>query len=186
MSDHITISGVIGTVPRLTFGKNGTPITSFRLASRQSHHDKIKDEWIVDESCWYSVTTYRQLATNAGKSLGRGEHVVVTGRLVISQWTNAEKSGTSVEIVAESVGHDLTWYTTTPVRSGAPARFSAEQTAAEQTGSDLTGPEPVESFESADSFAAYEADPDPIDRSGDGFVPMDTDADRDAYARLDS
>ena len=186
MSDHITISGVIGTVPRLTFGKNGAPITSFRLASRQSHRDKAKDEWIVDESCWYSVTTYRQLATNAGKSLSKGEHVVVTGRLVVRHWTNAEKSGTSVEIIADSVGHDLTWYTTTPVRSGPPARASAEQPGAEPTGSDLTGPEPVESFESADSFAAYEADPDPIDRSGDGFIPVDADADQDAYARLDS
>ncbi|TFD14856.1 single-stranded DNA-binding protein [Cryobacterium sp. TMT1-2-2] len=176
MSDSITISGVIGTVPHLTFGKNGTPITSFRLASRQSHRDKAKDEWIVDESCWYSVTTFRQLATNAGKSLSKGEHVVVTGRLVIRQWNNAEKSGTSVEIIADSVGHDLAWYTTTPVRSGVPARDAADQ----------TEPEPVESFASADSATAYETDPGPIDRSGDGFVPVDTDADQDAYARLDS
>ncbi|MDJ0377985.1 single-stranded DNA-binding protein [Cryobacterium sp. PH31-L1] len=176
MSDSITISGVIGTVPHLIFGKNGIPITSFRLASRQSHRDKAKDEWIVDESCWYSVTTFRQLATNAGKSLSKGEHVVVTGRLVIRQWNNAEKSGTSVEIIADSVGHDLAWYTTTPVRSGAPARAEATP----------TEPDPVEPFESAEAAAAYGADPGEIDRSGDGFVPVDTDADQDAYARLDS
>ncbi|SEN68058.1 single-stranded DNA-binding protein [Cryobacterium sp. TMT1-3] len=193
MSDQITISGVIGSVPRVIFGKNGTPITTFRLASRQSHRDKATDEWIVDESCWYSVTTFRQLAANAGKSLSKGEHVVVTGRLVVRKWSNAEKSGTSVEIIADSVGHDLAWYTTTPVRSGPPARAGAYQSVAEQNGAeqsgtdqagaDLTEPEPVES---ADSFAAYEAEPGRIDRSGDGFVPIDSDADQDAYARLDS
>ncbi|TFB76466.1 single-stranded DNA-binding protein [Cryobacterium glaciale] len=186
MSDQITISGVIGTVPRLTFGKNGAPITTFRVASRQSHRDKATDAWIVDESCWYSVTTFRQLAANAGKSLNKGEHVVVTGRLVIRQWTNAEKSGTSVEIMAESVGHDLTWYTTTPVRSAAPSRAGAERSSTEQTGSGPTESEPVESFESADSCAAYEAGPGPTERSGDGFIPADADADQDAYARLDS
>ena len=188
MSDHITISGVIGTVPRVTYGKNGSPITSFRLASRQSHRDKTTDEWIVDESCWYSVTTFRQLAANAGKSLGKGEHVVVTGRLVVRKWTTAEKSGTAVEIIAESVGHDLAWYTTTPVRSGPPVRAggSAEHPGSEQIGSDLSEPEPVEAFESAHSFAAYEAGPDPVDRTGDGFIPVDPDTDHDAYARLDS
>ncbi|MDJ0337127.1 single-stranded DNA-binding protein [Cryobacterium sp. PH31-O1] len=191
MSDHITISGVIGTVPRLTFDKNGSPITTFRLASRQTHRDKATNEWIVDESCWYSVTTFRQLAKNAGKSLNKGEHVLVTGRLVVSQWTNAEKSGTSVEILADSVGHDLTWYTTTPVRSAAPTRTGAEQGSADQSSADQSSaeqnePEPVELFESADSFAAYEADPGRSDLAGDGFVPTDNDADQDAFARLDS
>ncbi|TFD60645.1 single-stranded DNA-binding protein [Cryobacterium sp. Hh7] len=176
MSDHITISGVIGTDPSVTFGKNGTPITSFRLASRQSHHDQAKDEWIVDESCWYSVKTFRQLATNAGKSLNKGEHIVVTGRLVVRKWTNAEKSGTSVEIIADSVGHDLTWYTTTPVRSAAPSRTSTDQ----------AEPDPVESPESEESASAFEAERGQIDPAGDGFVPIDTDADVDAYARLDS
>ena len=176
MSDHITISGVIGTVPSVIFGKNGTAITSFRLASRQSHHDKATDAWIVDESCWYSVKTFRQLATNAGKSLNKGEHIVVTGRLVVRKWTNAEKSGTSVEIIADSVGHDLTWYTTTPVRSAAPSRTSTDQ----------AEPDPVESPESEESASAFEAERGQINPAGDGFVPIDTDADVDAYARLDS
>ncbi|TFD62728.1 single-stranded DNA-binding protein [Cryobacterium suzukii] len=176
MSDHITVSGIIGTVPRRSVGKNGAPITSFRLASRQSHRDRAKDEWVEDESSWYSVTTFRQLATNAASSLSKGQHVIVSGRLVIRRWTNAERSGIDVDILADALGHDLTWYTTTPVRSGASSHTPAEQ----------TGPEPVESAESAESATAYEAETAHIDRSEDGFVPIDTDADRDAYAPLDS
>ncbi|WP_158252289.1 single-stranded DNA-binding protein [Cryobacterium sp. Y29] len=176
MSDHITVSGIIGTVPRRSVGKNGAPITSFRLASRQSHLDRTKDEWVEDESSWYSVTTFRQLATNAASSLSKGQHVIVSGRLVIRKWSNAEKSGIDVDILADALGHDLTWYTTTPVRSSAPFGTPAE----------LTGPEPVEPAESAASATAYEAESSQIDRSDDGFVPIDIDADQDAYARLDS
>ncbi|TFD88949.1 single-stranded DNA-binding protein [Cryobacterium serini] len=179
MSDHITVSGIIGTVPRRSVAKNGAPITSFRLASRQSHRDRTKDEWVEDESSWYSVSTFRQLATNAASSLAKGQHVIVSGRLVIRRWTNAERSGIAVEILADALGHDLTWYTTMPVRSGASSRTPADQ----------TGPEPAdsaESAESAESAIAYEAESGHIDRSEDGFVPTDTDADRDAYARLDS
>ncbi|TFD25769.1 single-stranded DNA-binding protein [Cryobacterium lyxosi] len=176
MSDHITVSGIIGTVPRRSVGKNGAPITSFRLASRQSHLDRAKDEWVEDESSWYSVTTFRQLATNAASSLSKGQHVIVSGRLVIRTWSNAEKSGIDVDILADALGHDLTWYTTTPVRSDASSKTPAEQ----------TGPEQVEPAESAESATAYEAESRQIDRSDDGFVPIDIDADQDAYARLDS
>ncbi|WP_104128924.1 single-stranded DNA-binding protein [Cryobacterium sp. Y57] len=176
MSDHITVSGIIGTVPRRSVAKNGAPITSFRLASRQSHLDRAKDEWVEDESSWYSVTTFRQLATNAASSLSKGQHVIVSGRLVIRNWSNAEKSGIDVDIVADALGHDLTWYTTTPVRSDASSKIPPEQ----------TGPEPVEPAEYAELAIADEADSRQILRSDDGFIPIDADAAQDAYARLDS
>ncbi|WP_104177692.1 single-stranded DNA-binding protein [Cryobacterium sp. Y50] len=176
MSERITISGVIGTVPRRPFAKNGAPITSFRLASRQSHFDRAKDEWVDDNTSWYTVSTFRHLATNAAQSLSKGEHVVVTGKLFVRNWTNAERSGTDVDIVADAIGHDLAWYTTTPVRAGLPARAKSEQTESE----------PAESAESAESATAYEDDFRQLDGSADGFVPDATDADRDSFARLDS
>ncbi|MDJ0349264.1 single-stranded DNA-binding protein [Cryobacterium sp. PH29-G1] len=176
MNDYITVSGIIGTVPRRSVAKNGAPITSFRLASHRRHFDRAKNGWVDDDSSWYSVTTYRQLAANAGQSLNPGEHVIVTGRLVVRKWTNGERSGIDVEIIADAVGHDLTWYTTTPVRSGAPARAGAEQ----------FDPEPVESAESAESATAYREESEQSIQSEDGFVPSETDADRDSFARLDS
>ncbi|TFD73476.1 single-stranded DNA-binding protein [Cryobacterium gelidum] len=176
MSDQITVSGIIGTVPRRTVANNGAPITSFRLASRQRRFDRAKNNWVDDDTSWYSITTFRQLALNAAQSLHKGEHVIVTGRLLIRNWTNAERSGIDVEIVAVSVGHDLSWYTTTPVRSVAPARADTER----------PEPEPVDWIESVESTIAHEAESVRPDRSGDGFVPVETDADRDAYASLDS
>lgn len=179
MSEHIAVSGIIGTIPRRSVTKSGAPITSFRLAAHQSHFDRAKNAWVDDDSSWYSVTTFRQLATNAAASLQKGEHVVVAGRLIIRDWSNAERSGVDVEIVAESVGHDMTWYTTTPVRNTALTRTDAGQ----------AGPPPVESAESVEFGAAADASEEQsahIDRIGDGFVPLDTSAGPDGYARLDS
>jgi len=194
MSEYIAVSGIIGTVPRRSATKGGVPLTSFRLAARQGHFDRTKAEWVEDDSSWYSVTTFRQLATNAAASLQKGEHVVVAGRLIIREWTAGDRSGIDVEIIADSVGHDLTWYTTSALRSKAPARassdlFSSDSSGADQFCADQFCAPPVEVTPPREAAAVDEASADLTMtslRSGDGFVPIDTDADREEYARLDS
>ncbi len=55
---------------------------------------------------------FRYLAANAAFSLNKGDRVVVTGRLKIRPWTDSSgRTGTSVDLDAESVGHDLAWGT---------------------------------------------------------------------------
>ena len=39
------------------------------------------------------------------------------GRLRVRDWDNGERAGTSVEIEAESIGHDLVWGSSTFVRT---------------------------------------------------------------------
>jgi single-strand DNA-binding protein len=39
------------------------------------------------------------------------------GRLRVRDWDNGERAGTSVEIEAETVGHDLLWGSSTFVRT---------------------------------------------------------------------
>ena len=39
------------------------------------------------------------------------------GRLRVRDWDNGERAGTSVEIEAESIGHDLVWGSTTYTRT---------------------------------------------------------------------
>ena len=43
--------------------------------------------------------------------------MIVTGRVRIRDWETEEKSGTSIEIDAEAIGHDLTWGRATFTRS---------------------------------------------------------------------
>jgi single-strand DNA-binding protein len=46
--------------------------------------------------------------------------VIVYGRMRINQWVNGERSGTTVEIDAYNVGHDLTWGQTTFTKVAKP------------------------------------------------------------------
>jgi single-strand DNA-binding protein len=65
----------------------------------------------ADYTNWFTVTAFRQLAINLAGSINKGERVVVTGELKVRDWGTGELSGTSVEIVAFTVGHDLRYGT---------------------------------------------------------------------------
>ena len=111
MSDTITITGLIATTPRHVVTSEGLPITSFRLASSQRRFDKATSTWVDASTNWYTVTAFRQLAINAVPSLSKGDHIVVSGRLRIRDWQTDDRTGTNVEIEAETLGHDLFWGT---------------------------------------------------------------------------
>ncbi|MFD4420179.1 single-stranded DNA-binding protein [Agromyces sp. NPDC058484] len=112
MTDNITVTGVVGSDPRLHVTNQGLAIASFRLASTRRYFDRAKGTWEDGETNWYTVSGFRQLAHNAMASVGKGERIVVHGRLRLRAWESGEKSGTAVEIEADSIGHDLAWGTT--------------------------------------------------------------------------
>ena len=60
---------------------------------------------------WYTVTAFRELAINASRSLNKGDRVVTSGRVKVRDWTTDERTGTSIEVEADSLGHDLLWGT---------------------------------------------------------------------------
>ena len=109
MSETITVSGLVATTPRHLVTQDGLPITSFRLASSQRRFDRSQNRWVDGETNWYTVTAFRQLAINAAGSVSKGDRILVGGKLRVRDWDNGERAGTSVEIEAESLGHDLTW-----------------------------------------------------------------------------
>ena len=113
MTDSITVTGVVGSDPRVHVTTQGLAITSFRLASTRRYFDRAKGTWEDGETNWYTVSGFRQLAHNAAASVRRGDRVVVQGRLRLRAWESGEKSGTAIEIEADSIGHDLAWGTTT-------------------------------------------------------------------------
>jgi len=113
----ITITGLVATTPRHLITAEGLPITSFRLASSHRRFDQAKMEWIDGATNWYTITSYKTLAVNVGSSIGKGDRVVVHGKLRVRDWDNGTTTGTSVEIEADSVGHDLAWGTSTFART---------------------------------------------------------------------
>ena len=109
MTDQLTLTGLIATTPRHLVTSEGLAITSFRLASQQRWFDRKVGRWSDGETNWYTVTAFRDLAVNASQSLQKGDRVVTVGRLKVRDWSNDDRSGTSVEIEADSLGHDLYW-----------------------------------------------------------------------------
>lgn len=109
MSDTITVTGLVATTPRHIVTSEGLTITSFRLASNQRRFDRGQNAWVDGDTNWYTVTAFRQLGTHVATSIEKGQRVIVLGRVRIRDWESGEKSGTTVEIDAEAVGHDLTW-----------------------------------------------------------------------------
>jgi single-strand DNA-binding protein len=130
MSDTLTITGLIATTPRHVVTSEGLPITSFRLASSQRRFDNATSAWVDASTNWYTVTAFRQLAINAVPSLSKGDRIVVTGRLRVRDWQTDDRTGTNVEIEAETLGHDLFWGTavfTRLVALGADASTTASE-----------------------------------------------------------
>jgi single-strand DNA-binding protein len=129
LTDTMTVIGVIGTDPRSIDTANGTPMTTFRLASAQRRYDRAAQRWIDGSTNWYTVNAFNGLAGNALASLARGDRVIVTGRLTVRPWEVGGKSGTDVSLNADGIGHDLAWGTTTYSktvgRSSAPSAPNA-------------------------------------------------------------
>ncbi|WP_166983782.1 single-stranded DNA-binding protein [Paramicrobacterium fandaimingii] len=112
MADTITVTGVVGTTPHLGDAA-GTPVCNFRLATSLRRYDKQTGAWTEYGTNWYSVGAYRYLGKNVAASVRKGDRVVVTGRVRLREWSNQAGKGMTIDIDATSVGHDLTWGTTT-------------------------------------------------------------------------
>lgn len=146
MSDQITLTGIVATPPKHIVTGEGLPITSFRLASTQRRFDRTEQKWVDADTNWYTVTAFRALATNAIGSILKGQRVLVTGRLRIRDWESGEKSGTTIEVDADALGHDLVFGTSSFTRTPAApvAADTAESAAAAEPIPDAPeAPEPA-------------------------------------------
>jgi len=112
----ITITGLVATTPRHLVTAEGLPITSFRLAETDGHTSNA-DGKFKEHTNWYSITSFRSLAINTAGSINKGERISVTGSLIVRDWDNGERAGTSVEIEADTISHDLAWGTSNFTRN---------------------------------------------------------------------
>ena len=162
MPDAITLTGLVATSPRHLVTSEGLPITSFRLASTQRRFDRSQEKWIDGETNWYTITAFRQLALNSNASVDKGQRVIVTGRLKIRDWENGEKSGTTIEIEAESIGHDLSWGTAAFTRSVSAATVAAPDPEAAEDGDQVAEAPAAEVVAVVDDAVDAEAVPVPF------------------------
>ena len=105
---YVTLVGNIASDLKHDQTPSGLPVTTFRLASTTRRFDRGRGGWADLDTIYVTVTCFRQLAENVASSCAKGEPVVVTGRLKMRQWSTPDgRSGTVMELDANSVGHDL-------------------------------------------------------------------------------
>ncbi|GAA1913244.1 single-stranded DNA-binding protein [Microbacterium aoyamense] len=140
MSDTITITGNVATVPEFKRSGAGLPIATFRVASSQRKYDRGTGTWMETGTNWFQVSAFRGLAEHAFESLRKGDRVIVSGRLRVRQWDNGTKQGTSVDIEADAVGHDLLWGTSVFTKTGGaqPASWPTDGDRVESDGVEST------------------------------------------------
>jgi len=114
---YTTVVGRLVADPESRVTRGGVPFSAFRLASTVRRPNAQTRVYEDGPTNFFNVTAFRSLGANVGNSLKKGDPVVVYGRMRVNQWMRSDNTpATSVEIDAYSVGHDLSWGTTSMVR----------------------------------------------------------------------
>ncbi|MCJ7521779.1 MAG: single-stranded DNA-binding protein [Dehalococcoidia bacterium] len=100
--NKVMIIGNVGTDPEMRFTPNGSPVTSFRLATNRSYTTPEGDR--KEETEWFDVVTWNRLAENCNQFLTKGQRAYVEGRLRTRSWEGQDgQKHSRIEIIANSV-----------------------------------------------------------------------------------
>ena len=100
--NKLLVIGNVGTDPDMRYTPNGHPVTSFRLATGRTYTTAEGEK--REETEWFTVTAWRQLAETCNQYLTKGKKVYVEGRLKSNSWTaNDGQVRFNNEIIADRV-----------------------------------------------------------------------------------
>ncbi len=110
-SNSITVSGNITREPEMRYTPSGVSKVNFGVAVNRSWRNQQTQEW-EEQTSFFNVVAWRQLAENISASLTKGARVVVSGRLEQRSWeTDQGEKRSIVEIVADDVAASLRFAT---------------------------------------------------------------------------
>ena len=139
--NQITLRGFVTAEPRYRqTAQTGIPWAEIRVGSTPRYLNRETGEWQDLTTSYFTVKCWRRLAVNASCSLKKGDMVVVRGRFYMREWQdNQQRTRQSVEIEADSVGHDLSYGWSHFLRGtrpepGAQAGLSAGEAARQDLG----------------------------------------------------
>src|SRR4249919_4153507 len=110
-TNSITISGNMARDPEMRYTPSGISKVTFGVAVNRSWRNQQTQDW-EEQTSFFNVVAWRQLAENVGASLAKGSRVVVSGRLEQRSWeTDQGEKRSIVEIVADDVAPSLRFAT---------------------------------------------------------------------------
>ncbi|MBP7213202.1 MAG: single-stranded DNA-binding protein [Anaerolineaceae bacterium] len=74
MYQKVIIIGNLGRDPEMRYTPDGSPVTSFSVATSRKYGEK-------DETTWFRVTVWNKQAENCNQYLHKGSKVLVEGRM---------------------------------------------------------------------------------------------------------
>jgi len=105
---YVTLVGFVAREPMLRNTKDGISVADVRIGTTARYLDRANDLWRDGETSYYSVNCWRRLADNVRASLHKGDPVIVKGKFRTRTYTDREGTvKTEAEIVADTIGHDL-------------------------------------------------------------------------------
>jgi single-strand DNA-binding protein len=177
----VSVAGYIATDPDNVKSKSGTAaMTKMRLAWTPRRFDRETNSWVDQPTCFVWVKCWRKLAENAYFSLSKGDPVVVSGTLTVSEYL--AKDGTrrlSVDITATAIGHDLTRGVTSIHRQRSSSDQASQDARSSETESAEAGSDRLEALESGADTDSREFD---TAEAGPGDLAIADDEARDLEA----
>jgi single-strand DNA-binding protein len=102
MLNKIMLIGNLGRDPELQVTADGTPVTKFSLAVSRVYNSNTGER--KEETEWFNIVAWRQLAERCEKYLHKGSKVYVEGRLTQRKYTDRDGiQRTAVDVIANDV-----------------------------------------------------------------------------------
>jgi single-strand DNA-binding protein len=105
MSSQVTLIGNLTQEPTVRTTKTGNSLVSVGLAVSRRWRNK-QDQW-EEETSFFDITAWGELADNMAASLSKGNKVIVSGRLEQQTWEKDGQKHSKVVLVAEDCGPSL-------------------------------------------------------------------------------
>src|SRR5258707_15697107 len=102
MLNKIMLIGNLGRDPELQVTSDGTPFTRFSLAVSRTYKTNSGEK--REETEWFNVVAWRQLAETCERYLHKGSKVYIEGRVTQRKYTDREGTQrTAVEVIASDM-----------------------------------------------------------------------------------
>jgi single-strand DNA-binding protein len=142
--NQITLRGYLTAEPKLhQKTPTAVPVTEIRVGSTPRRLNRETGEWQEVATSYYTIKCWRRLAINTASSLHKGDMVVVRGKFYMNNWIdNQQRSRATLEIEADSIGHDLAYGWSHYLRGSRPQggrAADAGETARQEFGSSDPG-----------------------------------------------
>jgi single-strand DNA-binding protein len=100
MYQKVTIVGNLGNDPEMRYTASGVPVTRFSVATNRRWTGADGNQ--AEETVWFRVSAWRQLAETCNQYLSKGRQVLVEGRLVPDRESGGPRVWTGNDGVARS------------------------------------------------------------------------------------